>query len=70
MEFHELLREAQWISEENDNMLRTLPDMWTRMSNVERQAVIKSIVTKVILKDGEISVVLNKTQYERDILGK
>ncbi|MBD5631852.1 MAG: recombinase family protein [Clostridia bacterium] len=66
-------KEKQTIAkkiEENENMLRTLPDMWPRMTNVERQAVIKSIVKKVILQDGEISVVLNKTQYEKNILVK
>ena len=56
--------------EENENMLRTLPDTWGVMTAEEKQNVIRSLVSKVELKRGEIKVYLNKTQYEKIVLGK
>lgn len=55
--------------EENENMLRTLPDTWGVMTAEEKQNVIRSLVSKVELKHGEIKVYLNKTQYEKIVLG-
>ena len=56
--------------EENENMLRTLPDTWGVMTAEEKQNVIRSLVSKVELKHGEIKVYLNKTQYEKIVLGE
>lgn len=55
---------------ENENMLRTLPDTWGVMTAEEKQNVIRSLVSKVELKHGEIKVYLNKTQYEKIVLGE
>lgn len=55
--------------EENEKMLRTLPDTWGVMTPQEKQNVVRSLVAKVELKHGEIKVYLNKTQYEKVVLG-
>ncbi len=54
--------------EENENMLRTLPDTWGVMTAEEKQNVIRSLVSKVELMHGEVKVYLNKTQYEKIVL--
>lgn len=56
--------------EENEKMLRTLPDTWGVMTPQEKQNVVRRLVSKVVLDQGEVKVFLNKTQYEKIVLGE
>lgn len=56
--------------EEQEEMLRTLPDTWKYMSNKDKQAVIRNLVNRVVVWDRTVKVVLNKTSYEKAILGE
>ncbi len=50
--------------EKEDEKIRTLPSTWKNMTAKERQKIIKDIVFKIVLTDGNMKMVLNKTQYE------
>ncbi len=56
--------------ESNENMLKTLPDTWKKMTASERQNIVRSLVKKIVLNGGNIEVFLNKTQYEKIVLGE
>lgn len=52
----------------HEEMLRTLPDTWDKMSFGERQGIVRDLVEKVVLKEGEMKIVLKTSEYERKIL--
>ncbi len=56
--------------EEQERMLRTLPDTWRNMTDVEKQNIIRELVERVVLTSGRMKVVLNKTQYEQIVLNQ
>lgn len=55
---------------ENEKMLHTLPSTWEGMTAQEKQGIVRSLVSKVELRYGEVKVYLNQTQYEKLISGE
>ena len=60
---------SQNIQAQND-LLKTLPDTWPFMDADQRQAVIRKLVTRVVITSGHIKVGLRKEEYEKLLLGK
>lgn len=53
-----------------DNLLNTLPDTWTIMTDIEKQKVVQQVIQKAVLGDNEIKISFNKAMYEKTILGE
>lgn len=54
----------------NDNLLRSLPDTWSIMTDIEKQKVARQVIQKVVLNDNDIRIYFSKTMYEKTILGE
>ncbi len=50
-----------------EEMIKTLSGTWKEMSARERQAIMRDLIEKVILTEGELKIVLNKTEYEKKL---
>lgn len=49
--------------EDRINMLRTLPDMWKEMTAKQKQNVIRELVERIEIKNGDIKIFLYKNKY-------
>ena len=56
--------------EEKAEMLRTLPDVWGKLDERQKQNVVRAIVHKVVLTAGKIQVYLKQNEYEQLLVGK
>ena len=62
----EVSKEKKHLSvsiEDRINMLRTLPDMWKEMTAKQKQNVMRELIEKVEIKNGDIKVYLYKNKY-------
>ena len=78
----EIKRLEKRINEENETqaelkkltkrveMLKTLPDTWKKMNDVEKQEIVRSIIQKVVLTDGRVDIVVMKDKCTELIMGK
>lgn len=60
--------ERQTISkrmEDKTELLRTLPGTWDKMTVRQKQSIIKSLVDRVVLRDGHVRVYLKHNEYEQ-----
>ena len=58
------------MMEEKAEMLRTLPDVWGKLDERQKQNVVRAIVHKVVLTAGKIQVYLKQNEYEQLLVGK
>lgn len=58
-------QEVSKTIEDKTELLRTLPGTWGRMTDKQKQSVIKSLVDRVVLTRGQIRVYLKHNQYEQ-----
>lgn len=58
------------MMEEKAEMLRTLPDVWGKLDERQKQNVVRAIVHKVVLTAGKIQVYLKQNEYEQLLVGE
>jgi site-specific DNA recombinase len=55
--------------EEKADLLKTLPDVWQKMDDKQKQNVIRSLVERVELSEGNLKVYLKKSEYDQLLVG-
>ena len=66
-------RQKQTILEKinkDNNVIKSLPSTWQKMSDGEKQKIMRNIIGKIVLTTGTMRLVLNKTQYEKTLSGE